>query len=537
MHLILLILASFLHVNSAFLGATPRRLPLSVGDFVEVLVGTPGVYLKLQVNLTSDSLELYAPLKQRSRTAVELSDGSGSDYFYFSDDTRLNLDYRLNYLPQKDNFEFYSPGDGTLGLGRYSPLSKFWQNYTFVAPYLYLGGYDAFSQLDYHERGPVLRTNSDGFACRLLYDSGASVPCRVALDPGRMDTYLPHAVYDLRPSHIVLLGEHCESAYNKLGIPSGGRCRNEETFELSATALKKINGLEYNATQRYDREMIQLGRHFLESYSLYYDSVAQRQFFVRSAFSIPPSVYTAACTVLMAFILMSWTTIVVVDNYASEWTLNLTFMLEFYGYLVCFVSWCNAVFGMQWSRLVANFLRTSGTPLLYAVAATMLLCVLGSLWMLGHYELQITLTPRPGRMDRNRTAAKRFKHVRLLLFPTTVLISLWLCALQSHNAFSDIVYLVPFVSAICINATVLAANVYVYSLPYAPLFYAALGPLYLFMWFTLIPMFDVIDLHYSTLVEAASFTTYVVVLPSLLLFTKHALGRAETQLRETKEKV
>jgi hypothetical protein len=538
MRLLLLILAGLLHVSSGFLGATPRRLPLSAGDFVEVLAGSPGVYLKLQVNLTSDVVELYSPLAQRSRTAVENGDSSGSDYFYFDADTRLHLAYRLNFIPEKDNFEFYSRGDGSLGLGRYSPLSKFWQNYTYVSHYLYLGGYDAYSQLDYHERGPVLRTDSDSFACRLLYDSGAPArQCRAKLDPTHMDTYLPNAIYEQRPSHIVLLGEHCELAYRALGIPSGERdCSNEETFELSGTALQKVNGAKRNATQRYDGEVIQLGLHFLEGFSLYHDNVAQREFFVRSAFSIPPSVYTAVCIVLMAFILMSWITIVVVDNYASEWTLNLTFMLEFYGYLVCFVAWCNAVLGMHWSRLVANFLRTTGSPLVYAVAVAMLLCLVGSLWVMRHFELQITLRPRPGRMDRNRAAARRFKYVRLLLFPTTVLTSLWLCALQSHNAFSDIVYLLPFVSAICINATVLAANVYVYSLPYAPLFYAALGPLYLFMWFTLVPTFNVIDLHYSTLVEAVNFTTYVVVLPSLMLFVKHSLASAESRVQTVKEK-
>jgi len=508
--------------------ASPLRLPLSTGNFVRLLVGHPGIYLNLQVNTSATDIELYAPLYLRSQSELLRRDGTGEEVFFFNGDTRLWLPYRLNPFPDKDSMRFYPPGDGVFGLGRHSRLFNFWHNYTLNSQYLYLGYYDPYSQLSADERAPVLLANEPA-ACQ-LDDGGA---CRVVLDPGRVDTFLPAALYHRTPHSLTLRSSNCQHQYREIGMEASS-CEDTETLQLTESSVRLVNGLEYNATRRHDGSEIRLGLHFLEEHSVFHDHVRGRQFFTPSAFALRPSNYVALCIVVLAFILMAWATIVTVDRYGSEWTFNLTFMLEFYGYLVCTVAWASTLFGLRWARLVANFLRMPAAPLLVFISLALLACLLGSLWLLTHFDLQITLQPRAGRMARNKAEASRLKHLRLLFFPSAVLMTLWLCVLQNHNSLPDIVYLLVFVTALCINATLLACAAYVYALAHRWVNYTALVPLYVFMWFTLVPTFNVVDLHYSTLLEAAGYTLFAVLMPSVGVFMKYAVQRAEQKAMRRK---
>jgi hypothetical protein len=384
--------------------------------------------------------------------------------------------------------------------------------------------------MDYGEHGPVLSTG-ESTACQLPDGS----QCEVVVDTGRMDTYLPLALYESPPKYLTLLSNNCQRQYHEIGMEVE-QCEDVETVQLPDSTLTQLNGLDYSAVQRYEGREIRIGLHFLEENTLFQDHVRGRQFFATSAFAIAPSSYVALCVVVLSFILMAWATIVTVDNYGSEWTLNLTFMLEFYGYLVCMVMWPGMLLGMRWSRLVANFLRANPTPLLCFVSLALHACLLGSIWVVSHFELQITLRPLPGRMERNRATARRLKYLRLLFFPTSVLLTLWLCVLQFHNALPDIVYPLAFATALCVNASLLACTAYVYALPHAGLYYAALALLYAFLWFTLVPSFNIVDLHYSTVIESVGYTVFAVMMPSLCLFMKFALERAEGRLGAKKKK-
>lgn len=506
--------------------ASPIRLPLTSGGFVQLLVGYPGVQLHLQLNFTLNCLELYSPLIQRSQSSTFYEDGTGEEIFYLNADVGIWLPYELNQNPQRDSHAFFSQGDGSLGLGRYSPLWRFYQNYTLTSKYLYFNTYDRYSQLDPHTRVPVISTNHPTY-CSLPNGDD----CTVVLDPGRMDTYFPRDLYEHPPAYVTILSSECRHRYRELGVSAVG-CHNEEVIYFPYKSLKSVNGIESKVTKVFEGEEIRLGLHYLLSdYSLFFDRAAGLQFFVKSAFSFAVSPFIAFYVLLLAMTLVIWGMIVVSDEYGTEWALNLTLMLELYGYLIIGIAWLSTIFGLRWTRLVGNFFGADPKPFLVFVTLILLVCFVGSLCLLKRFNLHILDVPYAHRKVENFRIAKEIKFMRLLFFPIAAIITLWLCVVQHHNTLGDVVYLLGFTTSNGILVTLLAFNAYVYSQTHSWLFYIAVVPIYIFLWVTLVPLLEIISIHESAIIIRIGYTAFMVLMPSIWMFMKAESNYAESAMK------
>ena len=117
------------------------------GDFVELASGNPPRLIKLRLDFSSSAVVVYEALAQRSQTfaawnsSVTSGIDEGSEIFYF-EHYKVRLPFRFGVSSESTHTALYhsTTHSGALGLGRRSPLWRYWRSFVLSEDTLVLGG-------------------------------------------------------------------------------------------------------------------------------------------------------------------------------------------------------------------------------------------------------------------------------------------------------------------------------------------------------------------------------------------------------------
>ncbi len=116
------------------------KLPVYHKEYIEVLVGNPGQYLKLRMDRNSNTtIVLFDAPYKHSQTTVIYENGIGSELFYMGC-VVVRLPYVIN--PSLRTFDTKVTYHGVIGLGKESLIWTHWPRATIGPATLCLGDYD-----------------------------------------------------------------------------------------------------------------------------------------------------------------------------------------------------------------------------------------------------------------------------------------------------------------------------------------------------------------------------------------------------------
>lgn len=491
------------------------RLPISEQYTVSLLVGNPGVHLSFHLNLTSNYVELHTPLQRLSNT-FDSDDISGTEIFYVGDKL-LWLPFVYNLLPEQELYQFYEPVHGTIGLGKHSPLWRYYDNYTICSKYIVLGEYDEFAQLDHTARPPPLHDSE--VTCVLDGD----VEQEVRIDPSHVDTYLPVEYYEKPPVKFRFSDPNCAVEYAQLGLDVE-EC-NDVEFEMSHTLEETVSGVLYLAAKPTDDPYISLGLHWLKEQSYFVDVVKDFSIFSPSVFSKKEMLSNAVCVLFLMLTLIAWLMLVIVNKYETRWTYNLSLQFEGFGYLTAVLAYITNSFGLWQSAYLANFAKTSPIPYLIYIGGVLLLSLGVFLYIFAPLLSNHFHGDSDAQFEVSKKRSSRFKDLRLLFFVTSVLAVFFLCIVHRHDEFVDLIYLLGSAAGIAFVCTVSTANAFVRSENWAfPLLFYTLAA-YVFFGATVGPAMNVVSIDNKA--AGIIWMCGIVLAVSFILYTKYAILKLE----------
>jgi len=484
-----MLLALLLFLQYTLADYPPLRLPISKAYTVELTVGNPASKLHFTLNRTSHDVELHVSPGAISKTFSIDEYGTGVEVFGVGN-RLFNLPFRVNPTPDQEIYLFHQPAAGTLGLGRYSPLWRYWDNYTICADYLVFGKYDPYSQFDSDER-PALLALSEASYCAL--ESGESM--EVVFDPGRVSNYFPYALYEHIPKEIIIYSSGCQNAYNEMGI-NVDSCNNLQIVGLVNAMEQTLNRVSFNTTRATNENHITLGKHFADHQTVFVDFVQDKMLLSPSIFSVGDSVANSILELLLISATVMWMLIAMIDRYREGWTLDLMLQIELFAYSTALITYLTNIYGMYRDKHIADLFKYDGSLLVAYTGYVMGLSIFGSVCVMG------ILYRAPQRMmydsfASTKQAASELKHLRLIFFTGATMTALWTTVLHHHDSLIDSLYVTAYPLALCAASSLAALATNLYNLQMAWLVYFQLIFNYTFLILVLLPVVDGLMLPFN----------------------------------------
>ena len=496
----------------------PVRLTVHENVHVRLLVGNPGQFVNFRLNYSLDEIQLHQSLDGSSQTCSETGE-RGTDLFYLGD-YRVRLPYRRAADSAEPIALQSRPGPygGTLGLGRYSPLWKYWRRVGYSTNSILLGGYDSYAQLDPETRPPLL--SHGRVSCSL--DTGLIGELQV--DPGCMDMYLPGESFAEPPHSISFRGESdCAADYAALGIDAA-HCSNENELAVRSQDVYLVNQKHYEAVQRSHDGKLRLGQRFLQDYAWFCDWDHDKIGMTGSAYGYSASNLNALCAILLILVVTVWLAMVL-GRPDTEWLFQMTLFFELYGHVIAGVTVFVNFYAMQWTRFITNFLEGSAVPLLLFymyILSVSFAAALGLLYW--NVRLPLRFHDSPDRHSQNVARLRQHNNLRIFLFLSSTLSGLWLCVLPSHKNGSDLVFLLFFATVLCIASGVLTLHNHWTGRRYTLLMALHTALFYAFLIFAnIVPSAATIDMHDSRFLTVALYMFALVFFPTEIIFGKLVL--------------
>jgi hypothetical protein len=505
-----------------------RAVSLTVYEetYVRLLVGNPGQLINFRLNYSLDEIQLHSSLSAQSQT-YSSSEWGGTELFYLGDyRVRLPFRYAADAAEHIAMLSRPGPYGGTLGLGRYSPLWKYWRRVTYAPDSIRLGNYNSYAQLDPQQRPPLLTHGR--VSCSL--DTGR--PAELQLSPKYMDMYLPGEIYTEQPKAIHYSSESdCEQDYAALGI--AGSCSRDTTLPVRQQHIYLINQQQYNAVQRSHDGRLHLGQRFLQQFAWFCDWDHDKVGISSSAYGYELSSLNALCAILLILVVTVWLTMMI-GQPEEEWLFQMVLFFELYGHLVAGVTVFVNFYAMQWTRFVTNFIEGSATPLLVFYSYVVLVSFSATLGLLlSNVRLPLTLSESQDRHSQNMQRLRRHNGLRVFLFLSSTLTALWLCVLPNHKNGSDLIYLLFFSTALCIAAGVITLHNLWRGRRFSALMAVHTGLFYLFLIYAnILPSAHIIDLHDSNFLTIVLYLFALVLFPTEYIFGKLVLFTLRQELPE-----
>lgn len=531
--LFLLALLSAVH-SLPLASLDPVQLPIFERSHVKLLLGNPGQLVSFRLNYSLDEIQLHTDLSSSSQTYTEFG-GSGTELFYLGD-YGLRLPFRYSADRSEPTLLLSRPGPygGTLGLGRYSPLWKYWRRVTYSPTGITLGAHDRYTQRQPGTLPPLL--SHGRVSCEL--DSGMLTEMQVSA--GHLDMYLPEAAFTEQPREIRYSAESdCTSDYRRMGIE--GDCVNQHRLPVRQQGVYMLNQKHYSAVRRSHDGRLHLGQRFLEDFAWFCDWDADKLSITDSAYGMDSSFVSELCAILLILVLTVWLTMIL-GQPQDEWIFQITVCLELYGHLIATVGSFVLLSALEWGRFASNLLHGSSTLLsLFLVYAIYSSAIAAAVLIYRTVEFPLELPERTDRHQRNLERLYSHTELRLFLFLSSVLLGLWLCVLPSHSSGADLLYLLVFSTGLCISAAVLS----LYSLwkrqryAWFMLLHSALFWVFL-VFANILPTTHILDWHDSGLLSTLFYLTALVVFPTLVIFGKliiftHSSAEAQKTLHSSVE--
>ncbi len=419
----------------------PVHLHLIASDFVRITVGNPGRFYIFRLNLTLSAIHLHRTIETESRTAEVLPDGSGSDLFYLG-----NSAYRLpfHYSASGESERVVTmlstrQSSGTLGLGKNSPLWKYWREFSLTSDRLTLGAFDRYSRLDL-ENWPPLISYSAPPDC--LVNGETSYP--VDFHFNHLDLYLPHTLYrHVSEIHSFTFPARadCDFHYARLGLEDERVCEATATLLLKNQNITLVDGIPYTAIQHSHDGKIHFGRRFLQDYLLFVDIDTDQILLSQSAFSPAPSDFAALTTTVIFAFFALWLWLVLNRAFpTSELLLYGILAIEVCIYGTCLIAVFVSVFGFQWGRYPALFIQANPWLVVIFVISNVTGFSLFGLWtLLKRVRLPLRAELREATKRQNYLTIEKQVLVRILLVGSSALLSLWWLLLPERSTMGDTV--------------------------------------------------------------------------------------------------
>lgn len=295
---------------------------------VELPVGHPPRLYTFRLNHTLDAILLHADLSAHSDTFYRrASDDKASDYVHFADHAILRVPFHMaSYpatysTPEERAVASSTAYSGTLGLGKYSPIWRYWRNATVCAHRLDFNVYRRYAQRNHDVLPVVLSSTAPLYIDNYRKPAGTAqiAPQHLAtLSPrtldlqqfvtvrnsyksrhpklrlGYADNHTDCAVlYKATFGPAILEDQHCEN-YTALYMPS-------HTLTLpsgkSAVGLQRTHTLE---------DTVQLGEIFLQDYVWFRDMHNNLQFVSLALDNDEDSLYHALALLFLLVALVFW---------------------------------------------------------------------------------------------------------------------------------------------------------------------------------------------------------------------------------------
>ena len=436
MHLLAWLL--FLPAAAALLGygsSEPVHLHLLSADYLKLTVGNPGKVYTFRINLTLSDIHFHRRIETESRTVESFPDGSGSELIYIGHSV-----YRLPF-----HYAAYDASDrvaemttatqnvATLGLGKNSPLWKYWRSYTLTKDRLTLGKLDSYARLDLKDWPPLISiTNPPDFRINddFVYP--------VSLQFHRYDLELPHTLiqHANEITRIAYTGsEDCRDQYTRLGWDPSV-CQQQQTLQFYDQSITLTDGISYAGVQHSHDGKIHFGRRFLEDYLMFVDLDSDQLLLSSSIFSWSESDFTAlTASVLFAVHLIVWLPLVLLNDGSATYGM---LAAESLSYGVSLIAIFVDLVGFRWTRFANAFLERNSWLLAGFVIAQVAGFSLAGLYLvLSRVKLPLRRELSEQRAELNRRLLDHHLLVRILLCSGTVLTTFWYLAIPQHTDASD----------------------------------------------------------------------------------------------------
>lgn len=172
------------------------RLSLYESEYLELLTGNPGKYVRFRIDFRLNDSYLYAEPRDYSRTYAAWTDPDtlrrcGSDVLYFgSHALRLPLVFEQPEEDYVSSLYHSVHHQGVLGFGEASPLWDHWQTFTISSSSITFGAFDA---RDVMHGTSLIAAIRDG---KSMQTTVAGKRYELKLDPASEYSLLPPALYE-----------------------------------------------------------------------------------------------------------------------------------------------------------------------------------------------------------------------------------------------------------------------------------------------------------------------------------------------------
>jgi len=496
--LLLLLLVLVPEVGGAIDSLRPVWLTIRERSHVKLLVGNPGQYVQFRLNFSLSEILLHS-------TLLSSTEATGpSDLFYLGE-YALRLPFRYAADPAASGvtaLAFGSGFGGTLGLGRYSPLWKYWRSASFSPTSILLGSYDRYAQLD-PEQSPLVLPHGTATV------SVGNFSAELVLEPGALDSFLPGPLFESPPETLTVIGSPTQQ---------------QLVFDSHEVWLQTQQ--HYRALQRSYDGRIHVGKRFLDNYLFHCDWNSDVTQLSLSVFSFTETDFDAFCSLVLIMLIGVWLTLAL-GRPTDEWLFQLLLFVELYTYLFSAMVTVVNFYGMHWSRYISHFLKASSfVPSLVLLYCLLSAIVFGSAIVLRNVRLpSLARLADKQRHSENLERAARFLNLRAFCFLSAANFALWQALLQDHKTSTDLVYLLLTLSILA----VVSGTLTLFSLwRYRRLsLFMTLNTL-LCYWFlircTLVPCLREFNFHENTFLAVMFYFSGLILFPTYITLARVVLG-------------
>jgi len=539
----------------------PIRIPLISGHYISLLVGNPGTILNFRINRTSNDIEFHRSMQLESQTWDGSYDSNiGTEVIYIGK-------YAIRFPVIKSSYQVTYPlnlydtsqYDGTIGLGEFSPLWKFWRSVSISTQELLLGAFDPYLQLDYDYIPPVFQFTSSIYKNETKYEAYYSFISNTVyaehvlsdslsenewileseflrLDFDRFNTFVPNEMAIAKGPRFINLTSNldCHEGYKKLGKDVKD-CPSDIKMYVEMAHITLKNGKVYDCTSKlaHDESSISLGSHFIRSYTQYLSWDDEVFTLSHSPFGISNGRnFNALLALVIALIVITWLLIMYNSNFNSLRLFAVTMAMEVSFYLIALIIFLVNLLAYQWYKYASYFVKVPAWIVLTYVAYNLSSSLVGITILLSTQYRKSVKENRLAYAGIYKDRLMNFKNFRISLFINCALSILWFSVLPYQLSVFDALYITLFNVILCVLSTVITIHVMLWNRHYKLFIFFQTILHYIFLiFFNIIPTIGLYFLSHGSgksyiekLIMAIYIASIIVLVPSLMLATSIEKG-------------
>lgn len=446
------------------------RLNVYEGKYIYLITGYPGNILKYKLDFQSSEILIHTSLAfSQTVSPIDAVSGEGNDKFYFAEH-ELRLPFRQ--AAPTDTL-FFNNYKGTLGLGRASPLWRYWGNYTLSRDRLKLGMFDRYASEDPYWLGPQIGFDLEGKTkCQIFgkeYD--------FAINMGRIETLVPDEVFhehkktlnalagggggektseqhtpDREQIHVQLVPKYknCTEHYAAWGLDAEEwavkRCENYQTIVLLTGDVEQPDGKMIFSTLKHviGGTRFELGKSALDDIVIFFNMQTNDILLAPFALNVSHIEFLWIICLLTFLLTILWIIGVDVGSIGDPTAHLLILLANIFLYSISILLFITNWIGFEVNQFLSNLISDDG-----AVFVILIGIITFSFPLL---NIAIIFFNRSRWSSRPRT--------QKLLLLNVVFYNMWLSMVESQQTATDLIYMLILSSTIAIITTTLTILIF-----------------------------------------------------------------------------